>query len=110
MIARFARDAEPRTGHQREDDGEVAQADDRLGYENGAEGATIHDTERAGMRARMPLVRMTARMRWLWRSGATGCSPWMTVSRPCNDTTSDALGLAALPAAAWNIAPAGRGG
>ena len=45
-IASFARDAEPGTGDQPQDGGEVAQAGDGRGPEDGTEGTTLDGPDR----------------------------------------------------------------
>lgn len=46
MIARFSRGAEPRTGHQPQERGDVAKAPDGRGHEDGAERTSLGGTQR----------------------------------------------------------------
>ncbi len=48
MIASFARDVEQRAGDQPENGGEVAQAPDGRGPQDGAKGTTLDDPDRGG--------------------------------------------------------------
>ena len=62
MIARFARDAEPRAGDQPKDGGEMAQAGDGRGFEDRVEDASLYepDRSRGGSGRRIPASHITA--------------------------------------------------
>ena len=96
-IGSFNRGAEPRAGHQPQDRGEVAKASDSRGHEDRAEGASFNGADRGG--------RSNGRGVQAPHAAATGRLPLCAAAV---STASDTLGLAPLPTAQWDIAPARR--
>ncbi|BCA63480.1 hypothetical protein HMP09_2714 [Sphingomonas sp. HMP9] len=99
-IASFALDAEPGAWDQPEDGGEMVEAGDERGFEDRAEGPSLHDLDpsRGGSGRRIPASHITAARR-------------LPLCVAAVDPASDTVSAAPLPAASWHIPSSGhRGG
>ena len=86
-----------RARDQPEDGGEMAEAGDGRGFEDRAEGPSLHDLDpsRGGSGRRIPASHITAARR-------------LPLCVAAVDAASDTLSAAPLPAASWHIPSAGH--
>jgi len=96
-IASFAFDAEPGTWVQSEYGGKIAEAEDGRGFEDRAEGPSLHDLDRSrgGSGRRIP-------------APCTSAARRLPVCVVALNPASNTVSAAPLPAAAWHSPSAGH--